>query len=100
MILQNELGPHAYSDGDDKKLRADALYFGESQTRMIVTVCPKNKEVLVHESQKLGIQIFQLGKVCGDQLVLGDRIALSVSELSSIYERSIPESLEDKKVRS
>jgi len=100
MVLQNNLGPHAHTAGDDKKLRADALYFGESQTRMVVSVRPKNKEILVHEAQKCGIQIFQIGKVGGDQLVLGDRIALAVSELNAIYERAIPDSLEDQKVRS
>ena len=99
MVLQSELGPHAQDPALSGQLRQDALYFGESQSRMLVSVHPRNKEILVHEAQKQNVPVFQIGKVGGPELILGDRISISVNELTQVFERAIPASLEDPKGR-
>ncbi len=92
MVMQSALGPQAQT-GTEGKLRADALYFGESQSRCVVTVKPEHKEVLVHEAQKWGLPVFQIGKAGGKDLVLGERIQLAVADLSRLYEKVLPDSL-------
>ncbi len=94
MVSEIALGPYAKSASTEKVIRQDALYFGESQSRCVVSVRPEHKELLIHESQKFRIPVFQIGKVGGQQFVMGERIQLTVEELSGIFEKSIPGRLE------
>jgi phosphoribosylformylglycinamidine synthase len=71
-------------------LRLDALYFGESQSRAIASVKPENKEILVRTAQNHGVRVAQIGKVSGQDLLIGDKIKLKIGELREIYERAIP----------
>ncbi len=79
-----------------EKLRLDALYFGESQSRVILSVKGKNKEAIIRAAQNHHVPIYQIGKVGGQKLVIGDRINLSIKEMTSIYQASIPKRMEGK----
>ena len=87
MVMASALGPHA---DPHAALRLDALYFGESQSRAVVSVRPENKERLIHEAQRFDVPVFQIGKVGGPNLVVGDKIKLSVAEMDKIFEDAIP----------
>ncbi|MSR76893.1 MAG: phosphoribosylformylglycinamidine synthase subunit PurL [Candidatus Omnitrophica bacterium] len=72
-------------------LREDALYFGETQSRVIISVRPSDKESVIKRAQQHGVPIYQIGKVTSDdKLQIGERISGSVSEFKSVYEAVIP----------
>ncbi|MBI3316574.1 MAG: phosphoribosylformylglycinamidine synthase subunit PurL [Candidatus Omnitrophica bacterium] len=75
------------------KIREDALYFGESQSRAVISVHPEDKEAVIQAAQHHKLPIYLIGKVDGNLLQIGDRIRLSVSELRSLYENAIPEKM-------
>ncbi len=73
-----------------RHLREDALYFGETQSRAVISANPKHKEAVIRTAQNHGVPIYQIGKVSGLELVIGDRIKVGVREIKKIYESSIP----------
>lgn len=88
LILNSKLGP--YAEGKNYSLRKDALYFGETQSRVIISLKPENKEFIIHECQKFNTPVYQVGKVGGDSLILGDDINVPVTELKNVFENAIP----------
>jgi phosphoribosylformylglycinamidine synthase subunit PurL len=91
--LSNIDGDPSASPQDDKafsKLRDDALFFGESQSRVLISVKPENKEVIIKLAQNHQVPIYQIGRVSTEELVIGDKIQLSISELAKIYQSAIP----------
>ncbi|MBN1687806.1 MAG: phosphoribosylformylglycinamidine synthase subunit PurL [Candidatus Omnitrophica bacterium] len=74
-------------------LREDALYFGESQSRVVISVDPKNREKLEKLAEKMKIPFFQIGKVEGDSLKIEERIDEKVGTLAAIYEQAIPKQM-------
>ena len=75
-------------------LREDAIYFGESQSRVIVSVSSEFKEAIIKRAQSHHIAIYQLGKVSSGTFQIGDKIKADIQELRSIYERAIPAAME------
>ncbi len=71
-------------------LREDALYFGESQSRAVISVPPEHKEVVIRTAQNHGVPVYQIGKVGGRELVAGDRIKMGTEELEKIYNNAVP----------
>lgn len=71
-------------------LRADALYFGESQSRAVLSADAADKEALIHLAHEWRVPLYQVGKVGGSRLVLGGRVDLPVVEIEAIYRGSIP----------
>ncbi len=57
---------------------------------MILSAASEHKEAVILSAQKHGVPIVQIGKVFAGELVIGDRIKLSVKEIQSIYENAIP----------
>ncbi len=72
-------------------LRKDSVYFGESQSRVIVSVKPEHKEAVLKAALKNGVPAAQIGKTGGKQLVIEERISLGVADLKKIYDAAIPE---------
>lgn len=72
-------------------LREDALYFGETQSRVLISAPSHHKEVVIRLAQQHGVPIFQIGKVGGHELAIGDRIKVQVQELAKVYEGAIPQ---------
>ncbi len=72
-------------------LRADALLFGESQSRVIVSVSPENhgdfNRLLTDAKQ----DFHRIGIVGGTQMKISDMIDLPLSELSKNFYDSLPE---------
>ncbi len=65
--------------------RRDALYFGESQSRILVTCAPERKKDLVQIAFENEIDIQELGAVGGGRLAIGADIDLPISELAEAY---------------
>jgi phosphoribosylformylglycinamidine synthase len=81
-------------------LRADALLFGESQSRFVLTVAPANRDVMAETLGECGVPFEAIGWVRGDRLQIGIDRKLSVdaelSRLGSIYRNALKDQLEGK----
>ncbi|MBI3312979.1 MAG: phosphoribosylformylglycinamidine synthase subunit PurL [Candidatus Omnitrophica bacterium] len=75
-------------------IREDSLYFGESQSRVILSVTSDRKEAIIRIAQNHRVPIYQVGRVGGEELVMGDRIKLAVKEIAAIYQSAIPKRME------
>lgn len=76
------------------QLREDALYFGESQSRVIVSVHPDKKESLIKLAMKYDLPILPLGKVSGKELVM-DKLQLSVEKMKQVFDSAIPKVMDN-----
>ena len=97
--LKNTKGLGAMIDGIQKAvtpnagIREDALYFGESQSRVVISVKPKEKDSVMKLAKKYAVPIFQIGKVGGKALVVGSKIRMPVGDLKAIFDATIPETM-------
>ena len=73
------------------KIRIDALLFGESLSRIIVSLDNKNLKKLEKIARRNKTRIKLIGKVSGKKLKINSWIDLEVEEMRRIYEGSIPE---------
>ncbi len=71
-------------------LRPDALLFGETQSRVLVSAEPKQKESVIRLAHEHQIPIYQIGRVEGDRLLLGDLVELKMEEAYSIWQNALP----------
>jgi phosphoribosylformylglycinamidine synthase len=72
-------------------IRLDALLFGETQSRIVISLNKSNIETLRNIANKHSIKIFEIGKVGGTDLIINDVIKINVNELKDIYFNSISE---------
>jgi phosphoribosylformylglycinamidine synthase II len=83
---------------DSEGLRRDALLFGESQSRFVLTVAPANRDVLEATLTECEVPFRVVGWVGGDRLQIGvDRkltIDRPVAALADLYENALPRALE------
>ncbi len=70
-------------------LRRDALLFGETQSRVLVSAEPNKKEAVIRLAQKHGVPVYQIGKVTGDRLGVEDLLELKVDEAESIWRNAV-----------
>lgn len=69
----------------ENKIRSDALLFGESQSRIIVSINPKNLSLLQDIAGKYYVPILVLGSVAGDELNINRLISIKVEQLKKIW---------------
>ncbi|HEY7130585.1 MAG TPA: phosphoribosylformylglycinamidine synthase subunit PurL [Nitrospira sp.] len=83
-------------------LRRDALLFGESQSRIILSVRPNTVEALLSRATEAGIPAVHVGTVGGDRFVIeveqrgmsnGCRIDLSVAQVSDRWAHALEQQL-------
>jgi phosphoribosylformylglycinamidine synthase len=80
----------------DDKIRADTLLFGETQSRIIVSMKPEHWFDLEKITRKHQIPFSVLGKVEGHNLNIEGWIDLPVSKLAEEYESAIDRIMEKK----
>ena len=80
----------------DQKIRADALLFGESQSRIIITVKPEHISFVKKIARDHQIPFSVIGKVEGHRLNIKGMIDLPVEEMSLVYECAIEQMMEQK----
>lgn len=77
------------------QLRSDALLFGESQSRIVVTATPENAEALISIAQDKKVPVTEIGTTGGEYLTIFHNkeklIDLSVHESFLAWKKSIPD---------
>jgi len=83
------------SDGDRRDAcptRLDALLFGETQSRIVVTCQPLDAVKVVERARLMGVPAAQIGRVGGDKLTVktaGGEFSVPVAELHDVWWNSI-----------
>ncbi|MBI5647990.1 MAG: phosphoribosylformylglycinamidine synthase subunit PurL [Ignavibacteriae bacterium] len=75
--------------------RRDALYFGEAQSRVIVSCNPARKRDLVQIAMEHEVEIQELGVVGGSALLINDDVSADVREMADRYWHSLERRLAD-----
>ncbi len=75
----------------NKETRMDAFLFGESQSRVVVTVSPVEEKKFIETMNKSGVQFSLLGEVKGKEMIVSDLSFGLVEDAKKIYENVIPE---------
>ncbi len=71
-------------------LRQDALLFGETQSRVIVSLNPKKASQFETAAKKYSVPVFKIGEVTNERLKIGPFINLSSEEIRKTYFEAIP----------
>jgi len=75
-------------------MRTDALLFGETQSRIVISISPDNREKIESLCRKRGVSCTLLGQVKGDALIINDYINAGIRELTDLYTRAIPRAVD------
>lgn len=75
-------------------IRPDCLLFGETQSRIIVSVAPEMIERVLKHFRAAGISIAHIGTVGGDRLIINDLIDESLDTISSAFYDAMPAFME------
>lgn len=75
-------------------LRKDALYFGESQSRVVISCARGSTEAVLAAAMDAGIAAERIGRTGGNRLVINDDIDLLVAEIAQAHERVLEHMLE------
>jgi phosphoribosylformylglycinamidine synthase II len=67
-------------------MRPDALLFGESQSRILLSVDPSNLEPLFALAMRYNCPAVKIGTVGGDRLVISKWIDIDVAQLKKVWE--------------
>ena len=73
-------------------LRLDALLFGETQSRVVITCKPLDAVKVVERAKLMGVPAAQIGKVGGDKLAVktaAGEFSVPVAELHDVWWNSI-----------
>lgn len=76
-------------------IRPDALLFGESQSRVVVSAPPQNQDEIESICGKINVPCTLIGTVRGDNLMINDFIDVPVSKLKDEYSQGIPEAIKE-----
>jgi phosphoribosylformylglycinamidine synthase len=71
------------------KIRADALLFGETQSRVILSARQNNVDKIVKLAKKQGVAVSAIGTVGGRKLVIGKFIDVSLDDLDAAWREAI-----------
>jgi phosphoribosylformylglycinamidine synthase II len=78
----------------DQKMRSDALFFGETQSRILITLDEKNLAKAEKTAKDLEVPFAVVGKVEGKSLVIAGMLDLSVESLLDTYDKAIERIME------
>jgi phosphoribosylformylglycinamidine synthase len=88
---KDQLGAEVLLDG--AKIRPDALLFGETQSRIIISAKPTNAAEIEKLCRKNKVPVSRLGTVGKDTLKIEGLIDLKTSEMDKAWRGSIPNAL-------
>ncbi len=71
-------------------VRKDAFLFGESQSRVLVSLDSKRERDLETQAKRFGVPCFKIGNVTTGGLKISDLINLSSEEIEKTYRNAIP----------
>jgi len=67
------------------KLRTDAVLFGETASRIIISTPPGSEDRIRELANKYDITVQKIGKVGGDKLIINNIISLPLSQMETAY---------------
>ena len=70
-------------------LSSVGVLFGESQSRILISIAPEQLDGLNKLGEERGVQVRQIGKVVPERLRIGDSIDLELREVSALYNNAI-----------
>jgi phosphoribosylformylglycinamidine synthase len=76
------------------KMRTDALLFGESQSRIVISTARKNQEKVKTICKKHGVPCTAIGEVKGVALIINDCVNASVTQLKRLHTQAIPKAVQ------
>ncbi|MFA5056336.1 MAG: phosphoribosylformylglycinamidine synthase subunit PurL [Dehalococcoidia bacterium] len=76
------------------KMRTDALLFGESQSRIVISTARKNQEKIKTICKKFHAPCIAIGEVKGDSLVINNSIKVKVARLQEAHGKAIPKAIQ------
>jgi phosphoribosylformylglycinamidine synthase len=69
-----------------KDIRLDALLFGETQSRVVITCEPRDAYKVVERAKLMGVPAMQIGKVGGDKLTVKTPSGESSTALPDLHD--------------
>lgn len=91
-LSQGKMGVSAHLKDS---MRSDALLFGESQSRIVITCKDKNREKIFSLAQKRGVNAMDIGKSGGERITIsqgGEKlIDVPVAAAANAWREAIPE---------
>jgi len=66
-------------------IRPEWLLFSESQSRILLSISPENRETLEDFFSKQNVELLYIGRVGGNQLIINDWLNISLNELANSY---------------
>ena len=72
------------------EIRPDALLFGESASRIIVTVAPENVDTMLTIAKGEGAPARVIGRVGGRMLVVNDLLCIDLADLYEKWSEALP----------
>ncbi|MBI1978216.1 MAG: phosphoribosylformylglycinamidine synthase subunit PurL [Candidatus Omnitrophica bacterium] len=76
--------------GFGQNLRRDALLFGETQSRVVVSVSAKQEGMLEALAKKYGVPCFKIGEVVSSGFEINSLIRLTSEQIEKTYRNAIP----------
>ncbi len=73
----------------DKNIRKDAFLFGESQSRVVVSLKRENEIEMMKYLKDCNVKFSKLGFVKGKEVKIDEEVFGSISELANLYDTSI-----------
>ncbi|MFQ5513405.1 MAG: phosphoribosylformylglycinamidine synthase subunit PurL [Myxococcota bacterium] len=74
-------------------LRRDALLFGESASRAVLSLAPEKLEALLALAQRHGVPACDIGVTGGRRIRIDPGVDVALAEAQHLWERSLPEAL-------
>lgn len=84
----NDLG---FSGFSDSAIRTDAFWFGESQSRIVISVSPSNAEKLISRLNESGVTGSKIGEVTSGAIKIEHEDWGNISEWKNKYDNAIGE---------
>ena len=89
------VGDLGFNVNTDPTFRKDAYLFGEAQSRVVVSVKPRNELSFLKFLEKQNIAHTQLGKVIGSKITIDAKDFGEISEWKNVYNNTLKNKLEN-----
>lgn len=85
---------------DEGAFRKDAFWFGEAQSRVVVSISPTQKDAFIATAAKANISITELGTIGGTTIEVNGESLGKVEDYKDLYDHAIGKIMERPSVES
>jgi phosphoribosylformylglycinamidine synthase II len=89
-IIDESRSVGAVIDPGPPEILPDRYWFGEDQSRIVLTAAPANVDALLRIAGSHGVPVAVIGKVGGTELMLGGEMRQGVEQIRRTYYGSLP----------